>query len=151
MIYSNGYFFYVDEIMFNQYILGFMLAVINKDMTITAYTGIGTNIVLCFTSGEQTTKLYCINKNRRQPANNFFFIGLVWPIEAEHYLLRSVCWMFPLTWTVDAARGICAKGFSFLHPLVLRGFGATIVWNLIFVYVIYFFIKYKKDVWVVNK
>lgn len=106
---------------------GFMLAVINKDMTITAYTGIGTNIVLCFTS------------------------GLVWPIEAEHYLLRSVCWIFPLTWTVDAARGICSKGFSFLHPLVLRGFGATIVWNLIFVYVIYFFIKYKKDCWVVNK
>lgn len=112
---------------FSGMFFGFMLAVINKDMTITAYTGIGTNIVLCFTS------------------------GLVWPIEAEHYLLRSVCWIFPLTWTVEAARGICSKGFAFLHPIVLRGFGSTIVWNLIFVYVVYFFMKYKKDVWVVSK
>lgn len=106
---------------------GFMLAVINSEMAITAYSGICTNIVLCFTS------------------------GLVWPIEAEHWLLRSVSWVFPLTWTVDAARGICSKNFAFLHPVVLKGFASTIVWNFIFVYIIYFFIKYKKDVWVAKK
>ena len=38
-------------------ILGFMLAVINTDMKITAYSGIGVNIVLCFTSGKNWKSL----------------------------------------------------------------------------------------------
>lgn len=127
-----------------------MLAVINSQMAITAYSGICTNIVLCFTSGKCTNVAYMCFKEERLPVLSriLHFSGLVWPIEAEHQILRSISWVFPLTWTVEAARGICSKNFPFLHPIVLRGFASTIVWNLIFAYVIYFFMKYKKDIWV---
>lgn len=128
-----------------------MLAVINSEMAITAYSGICTNIVLCFTSGKNTTKCKHYVLRFDLILDISLIPGLVWPIEAEHWLLRSVSWMFPLTWTVDAARGICSKNFSFLHPVVLKGFASTIVWNFIFVYIIYFFIKFKKDVWVSKK
>lgn len=50
--YLNRFYLYENcKVKFYFWLLGFMLAVINNDMTITAYTGIGTNIVLCFTSG----------------------------------------------------------------------------------------------------
>lgn len=69
----------------------------------------------------------------------------MWPVEAEHYLLKSVTWLLPLTWTVDATRAICSKSYSFFHPHVLRGFGSTIIWNVITIFIIYLFVKYKRD------
>ncbi|XKL64323.1 hypothetical protein PGB90_004409 [Kerria lacca] len=101
---------------------GTTLAVLNKDLITTVYCGVGMNIVMVLTT------------------------GLLWPIEAEHYILKNITWILPLTWIADAARGICSKSYSFLHPVVLRGFASVTVWNLIFLYVIYYCLKHKKGV-----
>lgn len=81
----------------------------------------------------------------------FLFAGIMWPVEAEHYLLKSVSSFIPLTLAVDATRGICAKNYSIFHPMVLKGFISIIGWGFVFLLVIYIVMKFNKNVWVVQK
>lgn len=74
----------------------------------------------------------------------FASLGLLWPVEAQHNVLKKFTWMLPLTWIADAARGITAKSYPFTHPLVLRGFASAIAWNIIFASIIYFALRRQK-------
>lgn len=106
---------------------GLMLAGLNKNTSVIAYIGVGFNLILVMTS------------------------GIMWPVEAEHYLLKSVSSFIPLTLAVDATRGICAKNYSVFHPLVLKGFISTVSWGFVFLLIIFIVSKVNKNVWVVQK
>lgn len=73
-------------------------------------------------------------------------LGLLWPIEGAHEFVRLFNWFFPLSEAVDAARGIGSKQFDLFHPVVMRGFAGIIIWNLIFIFLVYIYLKLKKDV-----
>lgn len=71
--------------------------------------------------------------------------GLLWPVEGAPELLRIFNWFLPISEAVNAARGISIKSYDFDHLVLVRGFSTIIGWNLIFIFVVYIYLKIKKD------
>lgn len=73
----------------------------------------------------------------------FEFLGMVWPFEGMHYLLRAVGWFLPLTLTTDAFRSISARSWGLKHPAVYSGFLSAIGWSAFFCITTYWIIRLK--------
>lgn len=139
---------------------GMMLALLNKNMTVTVYSGICTNIAMAFTTGKKWVVFILFFSNKKINSTEtdtkkrlifylffFFNVGMSWPLEGAHHILKAVNWAIPMTLPVEAAQAISSKSFSITHPLITTGFISCIAWSVIFGLIVYVFSKYKKNIW----
>jgi len=61
---------------------------------------------------------------------NMLLSGILWPLEAMPVALRYISYALPQTLACEAMRAILLRGWGITHPLVYRGFIATLVWTL---------------------
>lgn len=73
------------------------------------------------------------------------FTGLLSATETAHGIIRVMRRFMPVCWEIDSARSITVRGFPFTHPEVYQGFIASIVWILIFSFLLYLSTRSKKS------
>ncbi|KAL1498235.1 hypothetical protein ABEB36_009067 [Hypothenemus hampei] len=70
--------------------------------------------------------------------------GIIWPIEAMSPYLKWLSDFLPLTQATESLRCIIARGWEIQVPVVYYGFGAIILWILIFLTISILVLKFKK-------
>lgn len=78
-------------------------------------------------------------------------IGLIWPMESAHPILRSFNRFLPLSIASETIGNLTLKGWSIHNPIVLRGLMLTVLWLIIFAIPLFFFSFFKKDTWLKPK
>lgn len=59
---------------------------------------------------------------------------MFWPLEGMPAILRYVSYLMPFTLPSISVRNVMAKGYSFLEPSVLTGFGVVTIWTVLGVF-----------------
>lgn len=72
------------------------------------------------------------------------FLGMMWPMEGMHYILKSVGWLLPLTLSTEAFRGISARAWGITHPSVYLGFLSSFGWIVYFMVITCIVVKWRK-------
>ncbi|KAB0791589.1 hypothetical protein PPYR_03389 [Photinus pyralis] len=71
--------------------------------------------------------------------------GLIWPIEAMHWLLKPFALFFPLTKSTESLRHIMHKGWGLFDGDVYVGFLSVITWSLVLLSFSVVLIKFQKN------
>lgn len=56
--------------------------------------------------------------------------GLIWPVQAQPDYLRYFSQLMPITYSIEALRGLTIRGYGLSHPMVYTGFISTILWSV---------------------
>lgn len=70
--------------------------------------------------------------------------GIIWPIEAEHYLLKGVAAFLPLTKATESLRSILQRGWPITESAVYMGFISIGLWIVVFLTISILFLKFAK-------
>jgi len=76
--------------------------------------------------------------------NNYFYLGVIWPVEGMPILLRYVSYCLPLTMATTSLRSILTRGWNLLEPDVYLGFVSTISWIVLFLSISMAVLKFKR-------
>lgn len=70
--------------------------------------------------------------------------GFFWPIEGMPEIFRYVAYVLPFTLPSQAIRNIVIKDYTIMHKSVLIGYGATLFWITVCIFILWFSLKCKK-------
>lgn len=71
--------------------------------------------------------------------------GLLWPVDAMHWLLKPFALLFPLTKSTESLRYIMHKNWGLFDGDVYAGFLSIIAWSLFLLLISVVLIKFQKD------
>ena len=70
--------------------------------------------------------------------------GIIWPLEAVPFWLRSISYSFPTTLTANALRSIITRGWGLEHQQVWQGFAVILGWITFFIFFAMIGLKFMK-------
>lgn len=108
------------KLMFNLFILGFVIACFCENERSATYMAMGSFLPIV---------MLC---------------GIIWPIEGMHPVLKYISYVLPLTKSTESFRSMLARGWSITEPSVYEGFIATFAWIIAFQTLAILLIKFKK-------
>lgn len=76
----------------------------------------------------------------------FLCIGIMWPIEGMHPLMKKVTIFMPLTLSVDAFRSMSLRNWNLSHPKVYQGFISILLWIFAAVLITILSLKFKQGI-----
>jgi hypothetical protein len=71
-------------------------------------------------------------------------LGLIWPIEAQPYLMKMMTFYFPASRSIAAFREILLRKTDILSPIVTEAYAVCAVWILLSIILAIILIKFKK-------
>lgn len=80
-----------------------------------------------------------------------FYLGLIWPLNGQPYLLRIVSESLP-TWIVgNTINNIMLRDGQFNNPSIIIGITTTFAYNILLILVLIILGKFKKNLWILHK
>ena len=70
--------------------------------------------------------------------------GIIWPLEAVPFWLRSISYSFPTTLSANALRSIITRGWGLEHQQVWEGFAVVLGWIAFFIICAMIGLKFRK-------
>ncbi|XP_021950773.1 ABC transporter G family member 23 isoform X2 [Folsomia candida] len=59
---------------------------------------------------------------------NLIFCGILWPLEAAPWWIRSISYCLPCTWAISGVRSIISRGWPLTHQYVLPAYAVLLTW-----------------------